>query len=133
MEELLVDQLDGTIEIPEVLYFTCDDRSQLLDQLKVLQMVLRKERNKSRDNQLSITGSSSSKTQSPSVATSDKEDLKKKVERHKKATVQRRQEKLKQMDTEAQALSKTLASEEYENTISIKVSEIENKFVNFKL
>lgn len=133
MEELLVDQLDGTIEIPEVLHFTCDDRSQLLDQLKVLQMVLRKERNKTRDNQLSIAGSSSSKTQSPSAATSGKQDLKEKVEKHKKATIQRRQEKLKQMDTEAQALSKALADEEHENTISIKVSKIENKFVNFKL
>lgn len=137
MEELLVDQLDGTIEIPEVLHFTCDDRSQLLDQLKVLQMVLRKERNKSRDNQLSGSSSSKtqsqSKTQSPSAATSSKQDLKEKVEKHKKTTLQRRQEKLKQMDTEAQALSKALADEEHENTSSIKVSKIENKFVNFKL
>ncbi|KYN10021.1 putative tyrosyl-DNA phosphodiesterase, partial [Trachymyrmex cornetzi] len=85
LEKLLVDQLDGTIEIPEVLHFACNDRSQLLDQLKVLQIVLRRERNKNKDNQ------------------------------HKKATVQRRQDKLKQMDVEAQALSRALIREEREN------------------
>lgn len=121
LEELLVDQLDGTIEIPEVLHFTCNDRSQLLDQLKVLQMVLRKERDKSKDNQLSVTGCSSSKTQASSTVTSStKEDLKEKVERHKKTAVQRRQDKLKQMDAEAQALSRSLSGEERENSESIK-------------
>ncbi|KYQ49416.1 putative tyrosyl-DNA phosphodiesterase, partial [Trachymyrmex zeteki] len=84
LEKLLVDQLDGTIEIPEVLHFACNDRSQLLDQLKVLQMVLRRERNKNKDNQLS-------------------------------GIVQRRQDKLKQMDAEAQALSRALIEEEREN------------------
>ncbi|XP_077278331.1 tyrosyl-DNA phosphodiesterase glaikit [Temnothorax americanus] len=118
LEELLVDQLDGTIEIPEVLHFACNDRSQLLDQLKVLQMVLRKERDRNKDNQMSVTSSSSSsKTQSLSAATSSKEDyrqedLKEKVERHKKAAVQKRQDKLKQMDAEAQALSRALTCED---------------------
>jgi len=46
----LINQLDGIIEIPEVLHFTCDDRTQLMDQLKVLQMVLKKERDKSKTN-----------------------------------------------------------------------------------
>ncbi|XP_018312035.1 probable tyrosyl-DNA phosphodiesterase [Mycetomoellerius zeteki] len=117
LEKLLVDQLDGTIEIPEVLHFACNDRSQLLDQLKVLQMVLRRERNKNKDNQLSGIGNLSSKAQSSSTTnvSSTKEDLKDKVERHKKATVQRRQDKLKQMDAEAQALSRALIEEEREN------------------
>jgi len=127
VEELLVDQLDGAIEIPEVLHFACNDRSQLLDQLKVLQMVLRKERDRNRDSQLSVTSGSSSKTQSLSATTSSvKEDLKEKVERHKKVTVQRRQEKLKQMDVEAQTLSKALARE-CEKSESLKVGEIENE------
>lgn len=117
-----MDQLDGTIEIPEVLQFVCNDRSQLLDQLKVLQMVLRKERDRNRDSRLSVTGSSSSETQSLSAATSSiKEDLKEKVERHKKATVQRRQDKLKQMDTEAEALSRALADKDNDSSERVKV------------
>lgn len=121
MEKLLIDQLDGAIEIPEVLHFTCNDRSQLLDQLKVLQMVLRKERNKNEDNFLP-TSSLSSEIQSLSTATSDiKEDLKEKAERHKKAMVQKRQDKIKQMDAEAQALSKTLIKKGYESSESTKV------------
>lgn len=118
-----MDQLDGTIEIPEVLQFVCNDRSQLLDQLKVLQMVLRKERDRNRDSCLSVTGSSSSETQSLSAATSSiKEDLKEKVERHKKATVQRRQDKLKQMDTEAEALSRALADKDHDSSERVKVN-----------
>jgi len=136
VEELLIDQLDGTIEIPEVLHFTCNDRSQLLDQLKVLQMVLRRERDKNKNNQLPVTDSSSSKTQSSSIAISSsttKDVLKEKVERHKKVTAQRRQDKLKQMDVEAEALSRALTNEERESSECIKVSEIENKFTNLKL
>jgi len=132
----LVDQLDGTIEIPEVLHFACNDRSQLLDQLKVLQMILRRERDKNKNNQLSVTDSSSSKTQSSSIAISSsttKDVLKEKVERHKKVTAQRRQDKLKQMDVEAEALSRALTNEERESSESVKVSEIENKFTNLKL
>lgn len=118
-----MDQLDGTIEIPEVLQFVCNDRSQLLDQLKVLQMVLRKERDRNRDSHLSVTGSSSSETQSSSAVdtSSIKEDLKEKVERHKKATVQRRQDKLKQMDTEAEALSRALADKDNDSSERVKV------------
>lgn len=127
MEKLLVNQLDGTIEIPEVLHFACNDRSQLLDQLKVLQMVLRKERNKNGDNPLPIS-SLSSDVQSSSTATSDiKEDLKEKAEKHKKAMIQKRQDKLKQMDAEAQALSKALIKE-CESSESTKVSETEKVF-----
>lgn len=115
-----MDQLDGTIEIPEVLHFACNDRSQLLDQLKVLQMVLRKERDKNKDSQLCTTSSSScssSKTQSLFTA---EESLKEKVEKHKKTMTQRRQDKLKQMDAEAQVLSRALA-EDHESSESVKV------------
>lgn len=130
MEKLLINQLEGTIEIPEVLHFACDDRSQLLDQLKVLQMVLRKERNKNKDNLLPIS-SLSSETQSTTTS-NIKEDLKEKAERHKKAMMQKRQDKLKQMDAEAQALSKALINEE-ESSKGTKVSEIEKeKSLSFK-
>lgn len=123
MEELLVDQLDGTINIPKTLNFVCTDHSQLLDQLKVLQMVLRKERDKNGDS--SLTSSQSSKTQSSFASTSDtKEDLKEKVDRHKKVMEQRRQDKLKQMDEEAQALSRALNKEEGESSGNIKINEV---------
>ncbi|XP_050446486.1 probable tyrosyl-DNA phosphodiesterase [Cataglyphis hispanica] len=104
LEKLLVHQLDDTIEIPEILHFVCDDRSQLLDQLKVLQMVLRKERDKI-SNIIPCMSNLSSEVQSSSTATADiKEDLKEKVERHKKAMIENRQEKLRQMDVAAHAL-----------------------------
>lgn len=120
LENLLINQLDGVIEIPEVLHFTCNDRSQLLDQLKVLQMVLRKEREKNKE----VSSGSSSTMQSSSSATSGvKNDLKEKVERHKKLLEQRKQNKLKQMDMEAQALTRALDKEERleQNSETIKV------------
>jgi len=128
----LVDQLNGTIEISEMLHFACNDRSQLMDQLKVLQMVLRKERNKNRNNQSITDNSFSTQTQFLSTATlSTKEHSKEKVEKHKKTTAQKKQDKLKQMDVEAQAkLSRALTDKECESSESIKVSETENKLVN---
>lgn len=119
-----MDQLDGTIEIPEVLHFACNDRSQLLDQLKVLQMVLRKERDKNKNSQLCTTDSSSCSTSKTQTSFTAEESLKEKVERHKKTTAQRRQHKLKQMDTEAQALSRALADEDRESSESIKVMKL---------
>lgn len=127
MEKLLANQLDGMIEVPEVLNFTCDDRSELLNQLKILQMVLRKERDKNKDNSISVTNVELSRTQS---SLSNKEDLQEKVNRHKKAMVQKRQDKLKQMDTEAQALSKALNDEGSDNSDNSKVSK---KILEFKI
>lgn len=127
VEKLLVNQLDGMIEIPEVLNFACDDRSQLLDQLKVLQMILRKEKDKNKDNSVSVTTNQFSKTQS---SVNSKGDLQEKVDRHKKIMAQKRQDKLKQMDAEAQALSKALSNEEHEDLDNTKVS---NKNWSFKL
>lgn len=105
----MINQLDGIIEIPEVLHFACNDRTQLMDQLKVLQMVLRKEREKNKANLLPATSSSSSTTKSQSTAASDA--LRQKVENHKQIIAQRREDKLKQMDAEAQALSRALNNE----------------------
>lgn len=125
MEELLIDQLDGTIEIPETLNFVCTDRSQLLDQLKVLQMVLRKERDKNGDSSLTTSQSSRSLPGSSLTSVSDaKEDLKEKVERHKKMMEQKRQDKLKQMDEEAEALSRALDKEEGKSSENIKVGKV---------
>nr|XP_012232122.1 PREDICTED: LOW QUALITY PROTEIN: probable tyrosyl-DNA phosphodiesterase [Linepithema humile] len=113
LEKLLINQLDGIIEIPEVLCFTCNDRTQLMDQLKVLQIVLRKERDQNKVNVLPATSSLSSKTESLSITVLDmKEDLKQKVKTHKKVMTQRREDKLKQMDAEAQALSRASSDEE---------------------
>lgn len=114
-----MNQLDGTIEIPEILQFVCNDRSELLDQLKVLQMVLRKERDKNGDN---VLPSLSSEVQPSSTTTSNvKDNLKEKVEKHKQAMIQKRQDKLKQMDAETHALSKALISEECESSGGTKV------------
>lgn len=135
MEKLLVHQLDDTIEIPEILHFACDDRSQLLDQLKVLQMVLRKERDKI-SNIIPYMSNLSSEVQSSSTATADiKEDLKEKVERHKKAMIENRQEKLRQIDVAAHALVPitTLINTECENSEDTRVSEIKKEFLIFKL
>ncbi|XP_046817239.1 probable tyrosyl-DNA phosphodiesterase isoform X1 [Vespa crabro] len=52
-ERLVIDQLDDTLNIPDVLDFECD-RSQLLDQLKVIQIVMRKERDKDIDSFLKL-------------------------------------------------------------------------------
>lgn len=121
MEKLLINRLDETIEIPEVLHFVCNDRAQLLDQLKVLQMVLRKERDKNVNNSLSATSNASSKAQSQPTTSSTKTDLEEKVEKHKKMMAQRRQDRLKQMDTEAQVLSKA-NKEENKHSESTKVN-----------
>ncbi|XP_017788235.1 PREDICTED: probable tyrosyl-DNA phosphodiesterase [Habropoda laboriosa] len=44
LEKIVKNQLEDEIRIPEKLDFECSDRSLLLDQLKLLQIVLRKER-----------------------------------------------------------------------------------------
>lgn len=125
VEKLVINQLDGMIEIPEVLNFPCNDRSLLLDQLKVLQMVLRKERDKNRDNSMLATSSQLPKAQSLSNA---KEDLQEKIDRHKKTMAQKKQDKLKQMDIEAEVLSRALRNEEHESSENTKVSKNNQSF-----
>ncbi|CAL7936924.1 unnamed protein product [Xylocopa violacea] len=46
LEKIVMNQLEGEIKIPEKLNFECTDRPRLINQLKVLQMVLRKEKNR---------------------------------------------------------------------------------------
>ncbi|KAL2726846.1 putative tyrosyl-DNA phosphodiesterase isoform X1 [Vespula squamosa] len=53
LERLVIDQLDDTINVPDVLDFECD-RSLLLDQLKVIQIVMRRERDKDKDSFLKL-------------------------------------------------------------------------------
>jgi len=128
----LADRLDDAIEIPEVLHFTCNDRTQLLDQLKVLQMVLRKERDKDRGNFLPVTDNSSSKIQFQLAPASDTErDFKEKIEKRKKIMEQQRQDKLKQMDSEAQALFDAINKEETNSSKDINVSK-KNIYTNLK-
>jgi len=93
-------------------------------------MVLRKERDKDRGNFLSMTDSSSSKTQFQLTPASDSEgDFKGKVERHKKIMEQRRQDKLKQMDSEAQALFDAINKEETNDSKDTNVSKPVKKYV----
>ena len=130
MESLLINRLDETITIPAHLDFECPDRSQLLDQLKVLQLVLKKQRGRN-DESSSIeqtftspgtskkpeTSSTISKDKSPcpkSVPSTPKssseinngisEDLKKIIERKKQAATLRRETKLKELDSKAAML-----------------------------
>lgn len=114
----MANRLDDVIEIPEVLNFICNDRSELMDQLKVLQMVLRKERDKNGENSSPVASIQFPKKQS----VNKKDDLQEKVDKHKNAMAQKRQDKLKQMDAEAEVLSRALNKEEGENSESTKVS-----------
>ena len=101
MEKLVIDQLDDTITIPENLDFECSDRAQLLDQLKVLQMVLKRERERnggSKREEPRIT--SPKKIKSPSNM-KNLQDLQDKIDKHKQAALQRRANKLKEMDAKA--------------------------------
>ena len=114
MEKLVIDRLDETITVPVHLDFDCSDRSQLLDQLRVLQMVLRKERDRneeaSSNQQNSSTPVSVNKTDT-SITNSKgekllSEDLKMKIERNKQAAILRREAKLKELDAKAALLTK---------------------------
>ncbi|XP_001604652.2 probable tyrosyl-DNA phosphodiesterase [Nasonia vitripennis] len=106
LEKLVIDQLDEAIMLPNDVGFECPDRSQLLDQLKVLQMVLKKEREKSGGTASSL---SSEKVATPAKASSRKtpkkakelENLKAKIEKHKQVALQKRESKLMEMDAKA--------------------------------
>ncbi|KAK2584626.1 hypothetical protein KPH14_006975 [Odynerus spinipes] len=111
LEKLVITQLDSTIRVPDVVDFDCD-RSQLLDQLKVLQIVMKKERDKNRDSFLELTKDLLSDNITVIPATSGSQnhttsDMQHKVERHKKAMAMKRENKLKEMDTQAEMLAKS--------------------------
>ena len=99
VEKLIIHQLDTNINVPSNLDFDCPDRSQLLDQLKVLQIVLRRERNSSNKN--SDLNNLVSPLKSNDCRATESNDLKSKIERHKQAAEEKRQNKLKKMDSNA--------------------------------
>nr|XP_012138389.1 PREDICTED: probable tyrosyl-DNA phosphodiesterase isoform X1 [Megachile rotundata] len=132
LEKIIRDQLEGEIRIPEKLDFECSDRSLLVDQLKVLQMVLRKQKTNT-DSSLSITQStsqvgSSNSTVSDAISNPNQE-LKDKVEKHKQATAIRRESKLKEMDEQGEALYKFSNS----SADSAKVHTMKDKLHKLKI
>ncbi|KAJ8679346.1 hypothetical protein QAD02_015133 [Eretmocerus hayati] len=119
LEKLIINQLEETtIVIPQNLDFDCPDRSQLLDQLKVLQMVLRKIKEKSGSSKATHSNLVTDRKTitKETTSTGKSEDLRDKVERHKKAALQKREDKLKEMDARASKLSdKSKISETSDN------------------
>lgn len=106
VETIVIKQLEGEIQVPEKLDFECSDRSLLLDQLKILQIILRREKAGS-DSSIKELNSKISNTNikvKNENSTMDSQDLKDKVEKHKQIMLQRRENKLKDMDEEAEAL-----------------------------
>lgn len=134
LEKLVIDQLEGAIKVPEDVGFECSDTSLLMDQLKVLQMVLRKERNKS--------GSKPSDSKAPTACTASNsnsgasgslKDLSALVDRHKQMATQRREGKLKDMDEKAGALFKCSGSNGKSSTDSNKIYTMREELGNLKL
>lgn len=118
LEKLVIDRLDEVLTVPAHLDFECPDRSQLLDQLKVLQIVLKKERERNggtSSNQQSFTKTETTKKtciDSPSISNSNSrgkelisDDLKQKIERNRQAALLRRENKLKELDAKAELLA----------------------------
>ncbi|CAK9819513.1 Probable tyrosyl-DNA phosphodiesterase [Anthophora plagiata] len=133
LEKIVRNQLEGEIQIPEDLDFECSDRSLLVDQLKVLQMVLRKEKNNSG---ASVSDSllSYNKCSTSSAFTNDSskvnQNLKDIVERHKQGTSQRRESKLKDMDKEAEELFRSKEKSIMDNS---NVSKMKEDLDNLKI
>ncbi|XP_060817013.1 probable tyrosyl-DNA phosphodiesterase [Bombus pascuorum] len=130
LEKIVVNQLEGEIQIPEELDFECSDRCLLKEQLKIVQMVLRNGRNS--DGSSSSTTASNSKINSESpkvtIGKTVSETLKDKVEKHKQVMIQKRENKLKNMDEEAEALF--MSSNEKDN--QRKVSKMKKELDNLK-
>lgn len=111
VEKLIINNLDDVITIPAHLDFECPDRSQLLDQLKVLQIVLKKERDRnvgtsqSLKPQESINPTNSPKNSNSKGKETISDELKQKIERNKQAALLRREKKLKELDEKAELLA----------------------------
>ncbi|XP_051166212.1 probable tyrosyl-DNA phosphodiesterase [Leptopilina boulardi] len=111
LEKLIINNLDDVITIPAHLDFECPDRSQLLDQLKVLQIVLKKERDRnggtsqSLKPQESINPKNSPKNSNSKGKETISDELKQKIERNKQAALLRREKKLKELDEKAELLA----------------------------
>nr|XP_033187797.1 probable tyrosyl-DNA phosphodiesterase [Bombus vancouverensis nearcticus] len=131
LEKIVVNQLEGEIRVPEELNFECSDRCLLKDQLKILQIVLRKNRNSDGSSSSNIASNSKINAESPKVTNGKtvSETLKDKVEKHKQLTIQRRENKLKNMDEEAKALF--MSSNEKDN--QRKVSKMKEELDNLKI
>ncbi|KAK9297067.1 hypothetical protein QLX08_009088 [Tetragonisca angustula] len=130
LEKIVINQLEGEIQIPEELDFVCSDESLLKDQLKILQMLFRKERDKEASS-IKVLNSRlnnvNSKVTSEDKSTS--KTLKHKVEKHKKIMAQRREDKLKVMDEVAEALFKS--SNEKSDVDHNAVSKMKEELDNF--
>lgn len=116
LEKLVINRLDDVLTIPTHLDFECPDRSQLLDQLKVLQIVLKKERDRNggtaseqsskipESTKKSVTNSPK-KNSTPKGKETISDDLKQKIERNKQAALLRRENRLKELDAKAELLA----------------------------
>ncbi|XP_063986125.1 probable tyrosyl-DNA phosphodiesterase [Diachasmimorpha longicaudata] len=62
LEDLVEDQLEGPVQLPDSLTFKCTDRSVLLDQLRIVQMVLLKEKRILANGRLSCSQPTSSQS-----------------------------------------------------------------------
>ncbi|XP_034171355.2 tyrosyl-DNA phosphodiesterase glaikit [Osmia lignaria lignaria] len=103
LEKIVRHQLEGEIQLPEELDFECSDRSLVVDQLRILQMVLKKQKNNS-ENSLFVNQLSSQSCTTNSTSSTEGSSLSDKVERHKQAMAQIRENKLKEMDEQSEAL-----------------------------
>lgn len=134
VENIMMNQLEGEIQIPDKLDFECSDRSLLMDQLKILQMVLRRQKNnsagclanKAHGSQLRSVGSPTKNESATAGRT-----LKDKVETHKEAMSQKRENKLKEMDEQAEALFKS--SNEKTKIDKSNVNEMKEELNNLKI
>ncbi|XP_053973782.1 probable tyrosyl-DNA phosphodiesterase [Hylaeus volcanicus] len=136
LEKIVVNYLET--KIPDDLDFECSDRSLLKDQLNVLRMVMIKERN-------SGTSSLSTVAKVPdsevvvtycSILSKDNvvtQNLKDKVERHKQIMTERRENKLKGMDEQAEALSRCCTSNVKNNIDNSKVYTMRQELDSLKI
>lgn len=128
MEKIVVNQLEDEIRVPEKLDFECSDRCLLKDQLKILQLVLRKNRNSDESSSSNTASNSKVNSERPKVTNGKPvpETLKNKVEKHKQVVIQRRENKLKNMDDEAEALFMSSNQKDNQRKVSKMKEELDN-------
>ncbi|XP_043252986.1 probable tyrosyl-DNA phosphodiesterase [Colletes gigas] len=134
LEKIAASQLEKKVQVPDNLDFECSDRSLLMDQLNILQLVLRREKDNSTCSSTSTTGMGSDVSiiysTIPKGDSSGGQNLKDKVERHKQIMTERRESKLKGMDDQAEALSKSSTSKVHvmrQELDSLKIEEERTK------
>ncbi|XP_076641218.1 tyrosyl-DNA phosphodiesterase glaikit [Halictus rubicundus] len=129
LEKLVINQLEGEINVPDDPGFECSDRSLLIDQLKILQMVLKKQKSSNQSKTQSVTKVSTTTSKNQG---SD-QSLKDKIEKHKQATLGRRDNKLKEMDQVAGALFKASNSSSKSSVDTSKVNVMKEELTKLKL